>query len=354
MKKYLLLSTLSVTVLQAWSQNVAINATGAAANTAAMLDITSTTSGLLIPRMTTVQKLAISSPVQGLTVFDITTNSYWYHNGTIWVEMGLNNAWSLTGNAGTTAGTNFIGTTDAVDFVVKTSNTERVRVDASGNVGLSTTPTPSSVLDMSSVTTKGVEFPNVALSATNVATLSSPATGTVVYNTATAGTGTTAVAPGYYYWDGANWISMNTGGQSSTSYFSTGGLAITAATGLTYVTGYPVTVNIPANCTVLLTGDIGLITSSTLAAGFSAADVLLIVDGLVLSDGGYQRTMTMNNGGVGSTMQYASFSQAFTLSAGNHTFGIAGAGTGIGNNGTLGGNSSSVLQGELTVTIIKK
>jgi hypothetical protein len=32
--------------------------------------------------------------------------------------------WSLTGNAGTTAGTNFIGTTDAQDFVVKTNGNE--------------------------------------------------------------------------------------------------------------------------------------------------------------------------------------------------------------------------------------
>lgn len=141
MKKYLLLSSLSVTILQGWSQNVAINATGAAANSAAMLDITSTTSGLLIPRMTTTQKLAIASPVQGLTVFDITTNSYWYHNGTTWVEMGLNNGWSLTGNSGTTAGTNFLGTTDAVNLIFKTSATERMRVFSDGRVAVNNTTT---------------------------------------------------------------------------------------------------------------------------------------------------------------------------------------------------------------------
>ncbi len=46
--------------------------------------------------------------------------------------------WTITGNAGTAAGTNFIGTTDSVDWVVKTNNLERMRVLAAGNVGIGT------------------------------------------------------------------------------------------------------------------------------------------------------------------------------------------------------------------------
>ncbi|WP_419801414.1 tail fiber domain-containing protein [Mucilaginibacter sp.] len=45
-------------------------------------------------------------------------------------------AWSLAGNSGTTAGTNFIGTTDATDFVVKTNNAEIARFNSVGNVGI--------------------------------------------------------------------------------------------------------------------------------------------------------------------------------------------------------------------------
>ncbi len=40
--------------------------------------------------------------------------------------------WNTTGNTGTTAGTNFIGTTDAKDFVFKTGNTEKGRVKVNG------------------------------------------------------------------------------------------------------------------------------------------------------------------------------------------------------------------------------
>lgn len=45
-------------------------------------------------------------------------------------------SWSLTGNTGTTAGTNFIGTTDNKDLVFKTNNQERIVVRTDGKVGI--------------------------------------------------------------------------------------------------------------------------------------------------------------------------------------------------------------------------
>ncbi len=42
-------------------------------------------------------------------------------------------AWSKLGNSGTTAGTNFIGTTDNVSFKIKTNNTKRVVIDSLGS-----------------------------------------------------------------------------------------------------------------------------------------------------------------------------------------------------------------------------
>jgi hypothetical protein len=44
--------------------------------------------------------------------------------------------WNLTGNAGTSPTTNFIGTTDNKDLAIKTNNTERMRITATGKVGI--------------------------------------------------------------------------------------------------------------------------------------------------------------------------------------------------------------------------
>tara|TARA_R110001606_G_scaffold91591_3_gene204268 strand:+ start:18040 stop:18978 length:939 start_codon:yes stop_codon:yes gene_type:complete len=48
------------------------------------LDITSTTQGFLTPRMTTTQKNAISSPVEGLEVYDLTLSKKCFYNGSAW------------------------------------------------------------------------------------------------------------------------------------------------------------------------------------------------------------------------------------------------------------------------------
>jgi hypothetical protein len=61
----------------------------------------------------------------------------------------LANGWSLSGNSGTTAGTNFIGTTDAVDLSFKTNNTEKLRVTSAGNVGIGTTSPDSRLVIVS-------------------------------------------------------------------------------------------------------------------------------------------------------------------------------------------------------------
>jgi hypothetical protein len=42
--------------------------------------------------------------------------------------------WSTTGNSGTIAGTNFIGTTDAQDLILKTNNTSRMQVHTDGRI----------------------------------------------------------------------------------------------------------------------------------------------------------------------------------------------------------------------------
>ncbi len=93
------------------------------------------------------------------------------------------------------------GTTDAA--ADKTGNVYRP-----GSVGIGSNPTPdsSAVLDLNS-SNKGFLPPRIALQAKNAATpVSNPAQGLLVYNTATAGNEPNQVSPGYYYWDGVEWV----------------------------------------------------------------------------------------------------------------------------------------------------
>lgn len=117
------------------AQNIAINSTGAAPATSAMLDITSTTSGLLVPRMTAAQKTAIAAPATGLLIYQTNApTGFYYFDGTMWVLLGGQPGWLLTGNAGTNTATNFIGTTDNVAFRVHTNNAVRFEFTTNGRL----------------------------------------------------------------------------------------------------------------------------------------------------------------------------------------------------------------------------
>jgi hypothetical protein len=69
-------------------------------------------------------------------------------------------------------------------------------------------PDNSAMLDVKSIG-KGLLIPRVALTGTlDVATIASPATSLLIYNTATAGTSPDNVTPGYYYWNGVAWTTL--------------------------------------------------------------------------------------------------------------------------------------------------
>ena len=75
---------------QVHAQNgVGINPTGAAADPSAALDVASTNKGVLVPRMTAAEKVAIASPANGLLIFQTDgVTGFWYYNATTsaWVQ----------------------------------------------------------------------------------------------------------------------------------------------------------------------------------------------------------------------------------------------------------------------------
>ncbi|MGB8899949.1 MAG: hypothetical protein WCC90_12290 [Methylocella sp.] len=64
--------------------------------------------------------------------------------------------WLLKGNAGTNPSVDFFGTTDAEPLIVKTFDTERMRILSTGQVGIGTA-TPAAPLDVNGLI-RGLEL----------------------------------------------------------------------------------------------------------------------------------------------------------------------------------------------------
>ena len=56
-------------------------------NSSAILDVVSENKGFATPRMTTAQRDGISSPIEGLEVYNLTTHKKNFYNGTIWEQV---------------------------------------------------------------------------------------------------------------------------------------------------------------------------------------------------------------------------------------------------------------------------
>lgn len=131
------------------AQNIGINSTGAVPNASAMLDVVSTNSGILIPRVALTATNAagpVTSPANSLLVYNTATAGtapnnvtpgyyYWETASSRWLPVlsGVK-GWTTTGNAGTAIATNFLGTTDNVGFRIRTNNAERFEFTNNGRL----------------------------------------------------------------------------------------------------------------------------------------------------------------------------------------------------------------------------
>ncbi|MCW1147377.1 hypothetical protein [Flavobacterium lacisediminis] len=180
---------------------------------AGALDITSTNDGLLIPRivLTATNVATVTTPTESELVYNTATSAagpnqvtpgFYYWNGTLWVRVGAgsSNDWALTGNSGTTPGTNYIGTSDAQDLRIKTGGNDRLNISNTNGqlqsyfAGTNTEPAFSwnadpntgvfrSAADNLGLTTNGVEGlrvrenSNVSIGATYASTNAAPTNG---------------------------------------------------------------------------------------------------------------------------------------------------------------------------------
>jgi hypothetical protein len=87
-----------------YSQGVAINSDNSVPDPSAMLDVKSTTRGILIPRMTLLQRNAIASPATGLTIYQTDgLPGLYFNSGTpalpVWALVGENSGlWQTNGS----------------------------------------------------------------------------------------------------------------------------------------------------------------------------------------------------------------------------------------------------------------
>lgn len=89
---FLVISLFCISTTISYSQNVGITDNGAtfSPDASSVLELKSTSRGVLVPRMTTAQRTGISGPGVGLMVYDTDTKSFWYYD-VAWKEI-INNS----------------------------------------------------------------------------------------------------------------------------------------------------------------------------------------------------------------------------------------------------------------------
>lgn len=118
--------------------------------------VTLSPSGVLVPSMTTTARTALTA-TNGQLVYDTTTSSFWYYNGSIWKEIGTSsgtNSWTVSGvnQYSTPTGNVGVGTTSPI---------EKLHIEG-GNLLSTGTFGSSSTLSVSGVGTRMFFYPKKA------------------------------------------------------------------------------------------------------------------------------------------------------------------------------------------------
>ncbi len=216
---------------------------------------------------------------------------------------GSQNAWSLTGNAGTSTSTNFLGTTDSKDLLIKTSGSERIRVASAGNVGIGSS-TPSQKLDVTG---------NVKFSGALMPNNSAGTSGQILVSQ---GSGTAPV------WQSVSSITqaitLISSATVTATYPSTSTITYKSITGLKQSITVPTGGSYTVMCTAMGTAQKADNTGTRVFAQYG-----FFVDGT--QTGGIQRVSIDDE----ESSQYArsgwAISSTFTLTSGTHTIEVKGA-----------------------------
>ncbi|MDP4231219.1 MAG: hypothetical protein Q8916_12530, partial [Bacteroidota bacterium] len=197
----------------------------------ALLELSSISKGFLTPRMTTGQRNLIcgGAPPEGLIVYNTTTHTLDIWNGSSYAQF-----WDTKGNAGTNPVTDFLGTTDNQNLVIKTNGVTRATFAGTPGTVMAVSGTAASTTGVNvDMTTNPVTAAATALNGTisgasGISTTGGSASATANNGGAATGlSGTSTVTSGIGTATGVN-ASATTSGAANGNTFAFNGSATSA------------------------------------------------------------------------------------------------------------------------------
>ncbi|NTW32173.1 MAG: hypothetical protein HGB12_06050 [Bacteroidetes bacterium] len=204
-----------------YAQGIAINTSGAAPNNSAMLDVSGTSQGVLINRMTTSQRTAINSPALGLLIFNTDCENFNYYTNSGWLSLNpaitgfpeaagaitgtspacLNQNGAAYSVSAVSGATNYLWSYSGTGFTCASGcNTNSITVNFSGAATSGTlTVTPSNACGNGTVQTLMISvnaFPTTASAGSDQNLACGSTTTTLAGNTPVVGTGNWTVVSG--------------------------------------------------------------------------------------------------------------------------------------------------------------
>lgn len=209
---------------------------GGTASADAVVNIISTTKGVLIPRMTTTQRNAIGSPSTSLLIYNTTTTQYELYTGSTWQSLAsyISGTLTVTGAASLQSTLNVTGASTFANVTINGNETVNGVLSVTGNTTLAnvtgTNATFTGATSLQSVTSTGSTV-NGILSVTgnttlvNVTGANITSTGTILAASGTSGSPSVTSSGDTdtgIYWSAANQLSFSTGGNERFRIESTG------------------------------------------------------------------------------------------------------------------------------------
>lgn len=321
------------------------------------LEIVSNSKGVLVPRMTATQRLAIATPANSLLVFDTDSMCYFFYRqpSASWVSLcsmsgggpGGVGPTGPTGAAGTpgspgTPGLN--GATGATGAVGVTG--------AIGATGASGADGATGATGMAGVTGATGDMGATGATGASGADGATGATGTNGLAGATGDVGPTGAA-------GVTGATGTTGATGPTGiiqkyhlYGTAGRLAVNSATP-TLQPGLTQSITLTSSSTVIVWATIGARTVATGNANYATVDMILYVDGTFLPLGGWNR-FQVTNPSTTNSFNTCAMNTSFTLAAGTHTIELRTLRLATSTSTVdIGGNATTdVNPGEMTIMIL--